>query len=206
MLLKKDWQIMRVNSSATFDVLYIASSTKHSYPDLSFYELNFLSYFACLMSLYDGNPTTEWNYSFFKNNDGVPVSSAIAEAVMVLSKNGEIHEESSYYEILPNGEYSLEVFKEFSIFNKRIKYLQAACDCLLMESIVSLSSILSSDPVISESASHTLKRLNSKENVSLVSLHNQFETIEKVVGLQKELFVPAYMWIQYLKLKKRNDT
>lgn len=197
---------MQVNPSATFDVLFIASSTKRSYSDLSFYELNFLSYFACLMSLYDGNPTSEWDYSFYKNNAGVPVSSAIAEAVNALLKNGEIHEESSYYEILPDGECNLELYKTFSFFNKRIKYLKAACDCLLMESIVSLSSILSSDPVITESATHSLKRLNSKENVSLVSLHNQFETIEKVVGLQKEMFVPAYMWIQFLKLRKRNDT
>lgn len=197
---------MQINASAAFDVLFIANSTKHSYADLSFYELNFMSYFACLMSLYDGNPTTEWEYSFYKNDEGVPVSSAIATSIKTLSESGEMFEESRYYGILPSGEASLELYKGFSLFKKRIKYLEAACDCLLTDSIVSLSSVLSLDPIIAESAVHSLKRLNSDENSTLVTLHEQFTTIQKVVGLQQELFVPAHMWIQYLKIRSRNDT
>lgn len=196
---------MRVNSSATFDVLFIANSTKHSYPDLSFYELNFLSYFACLMSLYDGNPTTEWEYSFYKNEDGVPVSSAIADSVKVLSDSGEMSDKSKFYGILPRGELSLEYYRGFSLFEKRIKYLEAACDCLLTDSIVSLSLVLSLDPVITESAVHSLKCLNSDQNSTLVALHEQFATIQKVVGLQHELFVPAHLWIQYLKIRSKDD-
>ncbi len=196
---------MLINSSATFDILYIASSTKRSYPDLGFYELNFLSYFACLMSLYDGNPTAEWGYSFYKNKDGAPVSSAIAEAVTALSESGEMKEYERYFGIMPNGECSLEVYKGFSLLNKRMRYLDAACDCLLTDSIVSLASTLSLDPIIKESTVHSLKMLNSDDNDSLASLHSQFDIIRKIVGLQRELFVPAHIWIQYLKLSNEDD-
>lgn len=196
---------MPVNSSATFDILYIASSTKRSYPDLGIYELNFLSYFACLMSLYDGNPTAEWEYSFYKNENGAPVSSAIADAVKTLSECGEMKEFEKYFGIMPEGEISLEVYKGLSLFKKRMKYLDAACDCLLTDSIVSLASTLSLDPVIKESTVHSLKMLNSDDNDSLASLHFQFDVIREIVGLQKELFVPAHIWIQYLKLSNKDD-
>lgn len=192
---------MFINSSATFDVLYIANSTKCSYHDLSFYEFNFLLYFACLMSLYDGNPTSEWEYTFYKNANGVPVSSAVAEALNALAANGELKEMSRYYAIMPDGEANLEFYKCLSTFRKRTKYLDAACDCLLTDSIVSLSTAISFDPVIKESIVHNRKTLNSDDNESLVSLYAQFETIQRVVGMQKELFVPAYMWIQYLKIQ-----
>jgi hypothetical protein len=191
---------MQINPSATFDILYIASATKPSYHDLSLYELNYLSYFACLLSLYDGKPAMEWEYSFYKNDNGVPISSDLAEAVYYLACRGKIREESRYFSILPEGETELEFFKSFHLFKKRIKYLAAACDCLLTDSIVSLSSTLSLDPVIKESVSHNRKTLNSDDNGSLVTLHAQFDIIQRIVGMQKELFVPAYIWINYLKI------
>lgn len=191
---------MQINSSATFDILYIACSTKHSYQDLSFYELNYMSYFACLLSLYDGKPAMEWDYAFYRNENGVPISSDIAKALESLLCRGEIREESSYFSILSEGEKKLDLYKSFHLFKTRIKYLDAACDCLLTYSIVSLSSTLSLDPVIQESVSHDRKTLNSDDNGSLVTLHSQFDIIQRVVGMQKELFVPAYIWIQYLKI------
>lgn len=94
---------MQVNPSAIFDILFITRSLKQKYRDLNFNELNFLSYFACLMSLYEGSPVTEWGYTFYKNDNGVPVSSAIAEAVEVMTGNNELMENGGYYEITEHG-------------------------------------------------------------------------------------------------------
>ena len=205
MKLRKDWKVMRVNPSAIFDILFITESLKQKYRDLNFNELNFLSYFACLMSLYEGNPVAGWGYTFYKNENGVPVSSAIAEAVEVMTVNSELMENGGYYGITEYGEANLKEYNDLCMFIQRKKYLSAVCECLLTDTIVTLLSTLSQDPVIEESKIHELKPLNTDRNTALALLHSHFKIIQEVVGIQQELYVPAYMWLQYLKLSERDD-
>lgn len=197
---------MQVKPSAVFDILFICNSIEKIYRDFSSFELNFLSYYACLMSLYDGNPATSWEYMFYKNKNGVPVASAIMEALDAMTDNNEIRRDKNYYGITDVGKENLERYKSFEVFSRRIKYLSAACDCLLTDSIVTLSSTVLMEPLIKESIQHKMKPLNSDNNGALASLHSHFAIIQEVVGNQKELYVPAYMWLQYLKFSKENDT
>lgn len=197
--------VMQVNPAAIFDILFISKNLKQKYRDLSFNELNFLSYFACLMSLYEGNPVTGWGYTFYKNDNGVPVSSAIAEAVEVMTGNTELMENGGYYGITEYGEVNLKEYNNISMFIQRKKFLSAVCECLLTDTIVTLLSALSHEPVIEESKIHELKPLNTDRNSALALLHSHFDIIHEVVGIKQELYVPAYMWLQYLKLNKRND-
>lgn len=196
---------MQVNPSAIFDILFISNSLKKKYRDLDFNELNFLSYFACLMSLYDGNPVTGWGYTFYKNKNGVPVSSSIADAVEIMTESCELLENEGYYEITDYGEVNLNEYNDISLFIQRKKYLSAACECLLTDTIVTLLSTLSQEPLIEESKIHELKPLNTDRNSALALLHSHFDIIQEVVGLQQELYVPAYIWLQYLKLNKKDD-
>lgn len=197
---------MQVNPSAIFDILFISNSLKRKYRDLNFNELNFLSYFACLMSLYEGNPVTEWGYTFYKNDYGAPISSAIIESVDVMTWNGELLNNDGYYGITEYGEANLKEYNDISMFVQRRKYLSAVCECLLTDTIVSLLSTLSREPVIEESMIHAQKPLNTERNSALSLLHSHFAIIQEVVGIQQELYVPAYMWLQYLKLSIRNES
>lgn len=197
---------MQVNPSAIFDILFISNSLKRKYRDLNFNELNFLSYFACLMSLYEGNPVTGWGYTFYKNDYGAPISSAIIESVDVMTWNGELLNNDGYYGITEYGEANLKEYNDISMFVQRRKYLSAVCECLLTDTIVSLLSTLSREPVIEESMIHAQKPLNTERNSALSLLHSHFAIIQEVVGIQQELYVPAYMWLQYLKLSIRNES
>lgn len=197
---------MQVNPSAIFDILFISNSLKRKYRDLNFNELNFLSYFACLMSLYEGNPVTGWGYTFYKNDYGAPISSAITESVDVMTWNGELLNNDGYYGITEYGEANLKEYNDISMFVQRRKYLSAVCECLLTDTIVSLLSTLSREPVIEESMIHAQKPLNTERNSALSLLHSHFAIIQEVVGIQQELYVPAYMWLQYLKLSIRNES
>lgn len=197
---------MQVNPSAIFDILFISNSLKRKYRDLNFNELNFLTYFACLMSLYEGNPVTGWGYTFYKNDYGAPISSAIIESVDVMTWNGELLNNDGYYGITEYGEANLKEYNDISMFVQRRKYLSAVCECLLTDTIVSLLSTLSREPVIEESMIHAQKPLNTERNSALSLLHSHFAIIQEVVGIQQELYVPAYMWLQYLKLSIRNES
>lgn len=103
------------------------------------------------------------------------------------------------------GEANLKEYNDINMFIQRKKYLSAVCECLLTDTIVTLLSTLSQEPVIEESKIHELKPLNTDRNSALALLHSHFKIIQEVVGKQQELYVPAYIWLQYLKLSKRND-
>ena len=187
------------NSSAIFDTLYIVSQTEEQYESLSLIEVTFLSYFSCLLSLYKGNPASDWGYFFLRNDQGAPVSADLTEACELLMVNGHLQKRNECYHITEEGKERFSFMMSMELFKARQEYLQAACDCLLTGTIVGLLNILSNDAVISESAVHTMKYLNSEENSAISMLHQQFGVVKKAIGERKNLFVPALSWLVYLK-------
>ena len=191
-----------LNSYAVFDTLYIVNQTRLQYGGISLVELNFMSYFSCLLSLYKGNAVSEWGYSFLKNERGVPVSAELSESCALLLDTSELSKKGVCFNLTDKGQSRLEFFNTLSNMQWRAEYLQAACDCLLMDSIVEILSAISSDAVITESSVHTTKYLNSEENVSLSLLYQQFGTIREAIGNRSNLFIPATSWLLYLRQRK----
>lgn len=187
------------NSTSIFDTLYIVSKTEDQYDSLSLSEVTFLSYFACLLSLYKGNPVSVWEYSFMRNEQGVPVSAELAEACSLLIGKGQLKKKDAYYHITGAGKERLSFMMEMELFKSRQEYLQAACDCLLTGTIAELLNILSGDSVITESSVHTMKYLNSEDNSAISRLHQQFGIVRQAIGERKNLFIPALSWLEYLK-------
>lgn len=90
------------NPSAIFDTLYIVSKTEDQYESLSLSEVTFLSYFACLLSLYKGNPVSAWGYTFMRNEQGVPVSAELAEACSLLLSKVQLAKDKGCYHYIFN--------------------------------------------------------------------------------------------------------
>ena len=187
------------NPNAIFDSLFIVSQTSFQCAGISISELNFLSYFSCLLSLYKGIAVSDWGYSFLKSEQGVPVSAELSESCSMLVGAGELENDGVRYCMTPAGESRLKFLRTLSCMNVRTECLQAACDCLLMDSIVEILSLISRDSVIKESSLHPLKYLNSKENASLSVLYQQFEVVRNAIGDRRNLFVPATSWLLYLR-------
>ena len=187
------------NPSAIFDALCIVNQTSSQYAGISLSELNLLSYFSCLLSLYNGNAVSDWGYSFLKSGQGVPVSAELAESCSLLVEVGELKKEGICYCITPMGKMRLQFLQTMDFMHSREECLQAACDCLLMDSIVEIVTLISRDSVIKESRLHPLKCLNCEENSSLQMLYEQFEVVKKAIGFRRNLFVPATSWLLYLR-------
>lgn len=187
------------NPAAIFDTLYIVSKTEDQYESLSLAEVTFLSYFACLLSLYKGNPVSAWGYTFMRNEQGVPVSAELAEACSLLMSKVQLAKDKGCYHITDVGNERLTFMAGLELFKQRQEYLQAACDCLLTGTIVELLNTLSNDAVITESSVHTMKYLNKEDNSALSRLHQQFGVVKKAIGERKNLFIPAVSWLEYLK-------
>lgn len=187
------------NSSAIFDTLFIVNRAEDQYESLSLTEVTFLSYFACLLSLYKGNPVSEWDYSFLRNEQGAPVSAELLEACELLLTKGQLKKTNGCYHITSEGKERLAFIMNMELFKHRQEYLQTACDCLLTGTIVELLNTLSKDAVITESSVHTMKYLNSEDNSAISRLYQQFGVVKKAIGDRKNLFVPAVSWLEYLK-------
>ena len=188
-----------VNPYAIFDTLYIINQTKLQYGGISLTELNFLSYFSCLLSLYKGSAVSEWGYTFLKSEHGVPVSAELSDSCNLLTESDELKKEGICFILTEKGNTQLDFYNTLSGMQWRKEYLQAACDCLLIESIVEILSAISNDSVITESSLHTKKYLNSDENTSLSMLYQQFGTIREAIGNRNSLFIPATSWLLFLR-------
>lgn len=191
-----------LNPYAIFDTLYIVNQTRLLYEGISLVELNFMSYFSCLLSLYQGNAVSEWGYSFLKSEKGVPVSAELSESCTLLYETCELSKEGVCFNLTDKGLSRLFFFKTLSDMQWRTEYLQAACDCLLTDSIVDILAVISNDSVITESSVHASKYLNCEENVSLSMLYQQFGIIRKAIGNRSNLFIPATSWLLYLRQRK----
>ena len=161
-----------------------------------------MSYFSCLLSLYKGNAVSEWGYSYFKSETGVPVSAELSESCALLYETSELSKEGVCFNLTDKGLSRLFFFNTLSDMQWRTEYLQAACDCLLTDSIVDILAAISNDSVITESSVHAAKYLNSDDNVSLSMLYQQFGTIKKAIGNRSNLFIPATSWLLYLRQRK----
>lgn len=190
------------NPDAIFDSLYIVSQVSAQYDGISLSELNFLSYLSCLLSLYKGNAVSDWGYSFLKSDQGVPVSAALVESCCTLIETSEFSYSDVCYSITEGGKARLNFLQTMESLRPRVEFLQAACDCLLVDSIVEIISLVSRDSVIRESHFHPLKRLNSEDNSSLQMLYKQFGIVKEAIGLRRNLFVPATSWLFYLRQMK----
>ena len=187
------------NSFAIFDTLYIIDQTKKQCSGLSVTELNFLSYFACLLSLYKGHPVTDWGYAFLRNELGAPISADLYESCQILEMNSELQKRETVFNITEQGIKRIGVYSGLKVFHQRIQFLEAACDCLLIESILDILSAISKDAVISESSVHALKYLNNSDNSALAVLYQQFDVIKRAIGNRDNLFIPATSWLFYLR-------
>lgn len=187
------------NSTAIFDTLYIVSKSESQYNSLSLMEINFLGYFGCLLSLYKGNPVSDWSYSFMRNEQGAPVSPELAESCELLVRKGQLESVEACYHITEEGRERLSFMKSLEYFKARQEYLMAACDCLLTGTIVDLLKTLSGDTVITESSVHKIKYLNNDENSAISKLYQQFGVVRQAIGERKNLFIPALSWLEYLK-------
>lgn len=191
-----------LSPDAIFDTLYIVNQTRAQYGGISLVELNFMGYFSCLLSLYKGNAASEWGYSFLKSERGVPVSAELSESCTLLYETGELTKEGVCFDLTNKGQSRLSFYNTLSGLQWRSEYLQAACDCLLTDSIVEILSAISTDSIITESSVHTTKYLNSDENVSLSMLYNQFGIIREAIGDRSNLFIPATSWLLYLRQRE----
>ena len=198
---------MNLKSEATFDTLYIGSRIEQRLDDFSHSEIHFLSYLACLLSLYDGNPLFYWKYSFVKTKLGSPYSNDIKRALDFLKSSFSFDQSTEgYFKLTEKGRKNIEFYLELHIIKQRLKYLDAACQSITLMPVGLINKAIQKDPIISSARiSKSNKFLLEEASPALHSLYEQFELIREALkeGNYKELLIPAVIWIESLRKQEK---
>jgi hypothetical protein len=189
---------------AIYDTLFIGQKLQRKIEDFSQYEIQFFSYFSCLLSLYDGNSVDSWMYSFVKTELGSPYSIDISFSIQTLNASRFIkcaEKSKDYFTITESGIEFLNFQNEnASIFIERRKYLTAACNTISLIPFGSIKEAIIREPVLC-SAGHSLAKRTLLElsNPATTVLYSQFKDLKTALeNKYADLIVPAVVWLESL--------
>lgn len=192
----------QTNSTAVYDVLLIAKYLQKYNYDFNFSEINLFSYFACLLSLYNGEIVSHWGYSFIKNKLGVPISAELQGAIQQEITCGHLMSKmEGYYEISTKGLNFLDKLSIMPRYKVRSIFIENACNSLLVNPIGNIRALLNSDPVISSTKESSLRRLLDENTGTTELLYKQFATLKKAIDceLNNDLFIVAITWLKCIQ-------
>lgn len=192
-----------INPFAFFDSIFIANKLNTYMGDFNFSEIQLFCYFSCLLSLYEGHPVASWGYKFIKNDLGVPLSIDIQNSLANLLSKNEIEEINNYYKITQRGQDKSTMLSNLQRFNERIKYLENACDSLLVLPVGNIRSSIANEPVIKSVTEASVRALMWEDDGAIELLYDQFEMLKTALNIENaDLFVPAVTWLKYLQTYK----
>ncbi|GAA4437334.1 hypothetical protein GCM10023091_16400 [Ravibacter arvi] len=189
---------------AIIDTLFIGERLQSKIGDFSLSEIQFFSYLGCLLSLYDGQTATKWNYSFIKSSLGSPYSADILNGIEILLSNESIIEtDRDYYKITEKGKSNLNFYVTLELLNWRCKYLNIACHSLSVFPYGVIKEAIINDPVVVSARSSPInKLLLDDSNPATGVLYTQFALLKIALSDQYEsLMAPALVWIESLRKK-----
>ncbi len=186
---------------AIFDTLYIGDQIQTKIDDFNIIEVQSLAYLACLISLYDKNPTAFWKYQFIKNELSSPYSLEIHTTISFLDQVGYLEETTeNYYKVSSIGMENLSFYIELNSFQQRTKYLSIACRSVNIIPLNLIKNAIKKDPILTSADHSAGKRfLLDPNSIAVSALYEDFFNLR--IALEGEftsLFAPAIVWLQSL--------
>ncbi|HTB11088.1 MAG TPA: hypothetical protein VK752_05945 [Bryobacteraceae bacterium] len=187
-----------VSPYAAFDSLYIAAALKTNvqYPVIA--EVHVLAYLAVLLSLYRGQPVSDWGYGFAGTRDGSPFSPEIDGAIRALTGTGLLRSSEGRIGITESGTAELSALTDFSQNRERVFYLEPACSSTLTMPVGVIRHALAQEPTL-KPTSRLVTTRPLLDGPYMSKLYDQFEALGRTVGVEHhDLLIPATVWLGYL--------
>lgn len=160
-------------------------------------------YLAELLSIYDGNNSTAWGYSFARNKYGAPMSvELLKELELLTSKGFLIDDDAGYYRISDEVDVSyIDRLSRSSMLGWRTRFIDTVLDSLLTKSLPRVIAAIQKEPGIAlfENIDRTSSLLDPGQ---IEELYNDFGALKAVINNPEiDLIVPASLWIDYLTVQ-----
>lgn len=183
---------------ASFDALYLTGSLGAQGEKATLAEIHVFAYLACLLSVYDGKPSTAWRYDFSATEVTAPFSNDLLGASLALTDAGLLTKSSLVYSITDAGSSELKRWRGLRRFAERISYLEGALGAASTLPVNAVSQGLDHEPQIL-----LANKLRSPrpllDNAGRTTLHSHFRALRTALGDDiSDLMVPAVIWITFL--------
>lgn len=194
------------NPAAYFDTLFLGETLTELVQGFSRFELHLLCYAACLLSLYEGEPSADWEYHFVSATSGLPFAQEVDEAIDDAQSLGFLDEKGNLLQLAVAGKTELEIQLSFESNQARKRYLTGAADCLLVLTPGTLREALEYDPNLSylknRRQSEWLLREPDRDR-----LYSHFAVLRRALAYEaRDLSVPLITWLKYLLHIGRHDS
>jgi len=186
------------NPAAFFDTLFLGHKLTDLVQGFSRPELHLLCYAGCLLSLYDGHPSSDWEYEFMSAASGLPFANDVEEVVDYAITLGLIESKGALLIVTAAGKLELDIQRDLEVNQFREEYLCGAADCLLVFSPGNVREAFDYDPTIAY-----LK--NGRKTDWLLGqpdvdrLYANFKELKRILAYDaRDLSVPLVTWLKYL--------
>lgn len=198
---------------AMFDALFlVAALERHNAPGRL--ELHNFAYLACLMSVYSGEPASNWGYSFSAVPPTLPFSPALEGGLRDLESAGYIssrasstsHSDNSedglaaatQYYTTADGNDELAFLSSLLSFKDRLRFLKAASSTAVLLSLHAVVSSMTLEPELLRATQTSTNRILLRTR-GRGPLYEQFAALRQVLGPEhRDLVVPASLFVRFL--------
>ena len=187
---------MKQSPEAFNDAVRIVRRLAPEMGGISRFEVQRVAYLACLLALYDGQPLSDWGYSFIRADFGTPFSGELSSALDWLAERSLVPLSQRGRFDWPAEPSPLNVFLSDRL-DSRSRYLLAACDSALLLPASTIADGIDAEPTSQSAAIHDRSR-PLLSNVAQTLLYEQIEAIRQVVGQTAgDLLTPSLLWMTY---------
>ena len=192
------------NPAAYFDILSLGQRMSDLVEGFSRPEIHLFAYAACLLSLYEGQPASEWGYEFVSTPNGLPFSQEINESLELALDLGQLHLNNTLIVLSPDGKAEADILRGLHGNQQRERFLEGAADCLLVFNPGNVREAFNYDTALSylRNGNHTDWILTKPV---IDRLYANFHELRKALACDtRDLSVPLVSWMQYLIETGRN--
>lgn len=186
-------------------MLYIVNFSTPKRYAITLSELTYFAYLACLLSVYSGEPSGRWGYTFAATTSMSPFSEPLSSAVDTLSGASRIDAQMRGLSIADAGREELRRFTSQHLFKDRVRYLKAACNSSLAVPLPIVGAALSNEPELHAALSISATRELLDDEAGPRALHRHFERLAEEIPDRTDLFLAAVTWISQLSTASDED-
>ncbi|WP_322937855.1 hypothetical protein [Nocardioides bizhenqiangii] len=182
-----------------FDTLFLVSSADPN-TGLSVAELQTLDYLGCLMSVYDGEDASAWEFGFSVTDLGAPFSTTLNEAAQQCQRVGWIVRSEKIFQASAAGREEVAFQSRLAPNMRRVRYLSASIAASMSMTLPSISDALNREPGLRRAIAF-MRRKRLLDDTSLGLVIEQFDGLREAVGdgsSRSNLMVPTVVWLSYL--------
>ncbi|MFF3911667.1 hypothetical protein ACFYZJ_38385 [Streptomyces sp. NPDC001848] len=188
---------MTLNPDAVFDTLTITKELSVVSGGATEGEISLFAYLSCLLSVYEGNPPSEWGYQFSATHTAAPYSESLASAVDELKISSLLVQSSSGLQLSNGGLEEWNQYASLGRFQARMPYLTGACGSTLLMPLPAVGESISAEPSLRRALELSSKRELLGEG-GRETLMEHFRAVSEAVPEADDLMIPAVVWLEYL--------